>query len=68
MATKQHFEAEPLIPTTAYIWRGVFWVPHYLHEGLYVAPGGVKAHGWYLDSVGARKTVLQLWPRLIKRN
>jgi hypothetical protein len=40
-------EPEERVPTKVYWSRGMMWVPHYVHPGLYCGPGRWRwARGW----------------------
>ena len=52
-----------LVPLSIFLTGGIPWVPHYSKKDTYVAPGGVERTGTVLEALGAKKSVLSLWPR-----
>ena len=43
--------------------KTVQFVPHYVKEGVYVAPGGIYRTEEWLRENNAKRAIDQLWPR-----
>lgn len=60
---------QPKEAQVAYVWKNITFVPHYNLPGSFVAPGHTKSsprlfHENQLKIMGAKKVILELWPRL----